>query len=114
VRQKCDSLVAFPDALTLGSSPRIAQFALEAKLTSISGWAAFADNGFLATYGPNLRDSYRRLGQYADRVLRGAKPSELPVELPQTVEFVLNTRTAGQLGLTIPPSLMLRADRIIE
>ena len=113
-RQKCDSLVAFPDGLMLSSSPRIAKFALEARLVSISGWAGFAENGFLATYGPNLRDSYRRLGHYADRVLRGAKPGELPVELPQTVEFVLNIRTAASLGLKVPQSLMLRADRIIE
>ncbi|HUQ73559.1 MAG TPA: ABC transporter substrate-binding protein [Burkholderiales bacterium] len=113
-REKCDSLVTFPDGLMLNSSARIAKFALEARLVSISGWAGFADNGFLASYGPNLRDSYRKVGHYADRVLRGAKPSEIPVELPQTVEFVLNMRTAAALGLKIPPAVTVRADRIIE
>jgi putative ABC transport system substrate-binding protein len=113
-RAKCDALVVFPDGVMLGHSQKIAKFALDAKLPVISGWDRFADNGFLATYGPNLRDSYRRIGHYADRILRGTKPSDIPVELPQTVEMVVNLRTAQALGLRIPPTILLRADRVIE
>ena len=113
-RQKCDALVTFPDGIMLANSGRIANFAMAAKIPAVSGWASFADNGFLVAYGPNLVDSYRRLAGYADRILRGAKPSELPVELPRTVELVLNTRTARALGVAIPQSTLLRADRIIE
>lgn len=112
-KTKSDALVVFPDGVMLGHSARIAKFALEERLPAISGWDRFADSGFLATYGPNLRISYRRLGHYVDRVLRGAKPSELPVEFPQAVEMVLNLRTAKALGIAIPPSLLQRADRVI-
>jgi len=111
---KSDALVVFPDGVMLGHGARIAKFALEERLPAISGWDRFADSGFLATYGPNLRISYRRLGHYVDRVLRGAKPSELPVEFPQAVEMVLNLRTAKALGIAIPPSLLQRADRVID
>jgi putative ABC transport system substrate-binding protein len=114
VRQKCDSLVAFPDGVTLANSGRIAKFALSAKVPSVSGWPTFADNGFLLTYGPNLADTYRGLARYVDRILRGARPGDLPVELPRTVEMVLNTGTARALGITISQSALLRADRIVE
>lgn len=113
-RQKCDALVAFPDGVMLANSPRIAKFAVDAKLPTVSGWAPFADSGFLLTYGPNLADSYRGLARYVDRILRGVKPDELPVELPRTVELVLNTRTARALEIKILQSALLRADRIIE
>lgn len=113
-RQNCDSLLAFPDGVMVANSGRIAKFAVNAKLPTVSGWAAFADNGFLLTYGPNLADSYRGLARHVDRILRGAKPGDLPVELPRTVELVLNARTARALGVTIPQSALLRADRIIE
>jgi putative ABC transport system substrate-binding protein len=112
--QKCDSLVAFPDSVMLANSGRIAQFAATAKIPTVSGWPAFADNGFLLTYGPNLADSYRGLARHVDRILKGAKPGDLPVELPRTVEMVVNARTARALGVTIPQSAMLRADRVVE
>jgi putative ABC transport system substrate-binding protein len=113
-RQKCDALVTFPDGVMVANSGRIAKFAVNAKLPTVSGWASFADNGFLLTYGPNLADTYRGLARHVDRILRGAKPSDLPVELPRTVELVLNARTARALGVTIPQSALLRADRIVE
>jgi putative ABC transport system substrate-binding protein len=113
-KQKCDALVTFPDSIMLANSGRIAKFAMAAKIPTVSGWSSFADNGFLLAYGPNLADSYRVLARYADRILRGAKPGDLPVELPRTVELVLNTRTARALGITISQSALLRADRIIE
>lgn len=113
-RQNCDALVTFPDGVMVANSGRIANFAVNAKLPSVSGWASFADNGFLLTYGPNLTDTYRGLARHVDRILRGAKPSDLPVELPRSVEMVVNARTARALGVAIPQSVLLRADRIIE
>jgi putative ABC transport system substrate-binding protein len=113
-QQKCDALVTFPDAIMLANSGHIAKFAEEARIATVSGWASFADNGFLLTYGPNLGESYRRLAHFADRVLRGARPSDMAVELPNVVELVLNARTARVLGLSIPSAVRARADRVIE
>jgi putative ABC transport system substrate-binding protein len=98
----------------LANSGHIAKFAEEARIATVSGWASFADNGFLLTYGPNLGESYRRLAHFADRVLRGARPSDMAVELPNVVELVLNARTARVLGLSIPSAVRARADRVIE
>jgi ABC-type uncharacterized transport system substrate-binding protein len=80
----------------------------------ISGWPIFARSGAVCTYGPRLTESYRRLAYYIDRVLKGAKPADLPIERPTKFEFVINLRTAKALGLTIPPSLLVRADEVIE
>jgi putative ABC transport system substrate-binding protein len=113
-RQNVDSLVAFPDAVMLANSGRIASFAAQAKIATVSGWSGFADNGFLLTYGPNLHASFRALARHVDRVLRGAKPADLPVELPSKVECVINLKTAKVLGLKVPQSVLLRADRVIE
>jgi len=80
----------------------------------ISGWAVFARSGAICTYGPRLVASYRRLAHYVDRVLKGAKPSELPIEQPTEFELVINLKTTKALGLTIPPTLLTRADEVIE
>jgi len=114
VQVRCDALIVFPDAVMFANSERIARFAIEAKLPAVSGWERFADSGLLLTYGPNLRDTYRTLARYVDRILRGANPGELPVELPRGVELVINARTARALALTIPQSILLRADKVIE
>lgn len=112
-QQRCDSLLVFPDGIMIANASRIAHFAAERRMASVSGWAAFAESGFLLSYGPNLADSYKDLARFADRILRGAKPADLPVELPRTVELVVNNRTATALGLKIPQSIALRADRVI-
>ncbi len=113
-RDGCDALVVFPDSSMYRDSERIAQFAVAAKLPSVSGWAPFAENGLLLTYGPNIRELYRSLAGYVDQILRGTKAADLPVEQPRTFELVINARTAKALGLTIPPSLLTRADEVIE
>lgn len=113
-QERCDSLVVFPDAPMTAISGRIAQFAVERRLAAISAWAAFAENGLLLTYGPNMRESFKGLARYVDRILRGAKPAELPVELPTTVELVVNLKTAKTLDIKIPNSILLRADKVID
>jgi putative tryptophan/tyrosine transport system substrate-binding protein len=113
-RDACDALVVFPDSTMLRASERIARFAIAAKLPSVSGWAPFAASGLLLTYGPNIRDLYRSLARYVDRILRGARAADLPVELPSTFELVINTSTAKAIGLSVPPNLLARADEVIE
>ena len=113
-RSRSEAVVVFPDAFTLRTRERIARFGLERRIPVISGWARFAESGCLMTYGPILRESFRRLAAYVDRILRGAKPAELPVELPTSVELVVNLKTAKTLGLTIPPLVLARATTVIE
>lgn len=112
--QRCDSLVVFPDFFLYINSARIARLAVEAKLPTVSGWAPFADNGLLLTYGPNIRDLYRGLARYVSRILHGAAPAELPVELPRSIELVFNSVTARSLGIPLRQGILVRADRVIE
>jgi putative ABC transport system substrate-binding protein len=87
---------------------------MKLRIPVISGWPVFAQSGALCTYGPLLAESYRRLAYYVDRVLKGAKPAELPIEQPSKFELVINLKTAKSLGLTIPPSVLARADTVIQ
>jgi putative ABC transport system substrate-binding protein len=84
------------------------------RLPAIYAFREFAEAGCLMTYGPHNAALYRRAANYVDRILKGAKPAELPVEQPTTFELIINLRTAKALGLTVPPSLLLRADQVIE
>jgi putative ABC transport system substrate-binding protein len=111
---RADALVVFPDPLTNARRHVISEFALRHRLPAISGWAVYAESGLLMTYGPNLGDAWRRVAYFVDRVLKGARPAELPTELPRTLEMVVNLKTARALGVGIPPSVLLRADRVIE
>jgi len=113
-QERCDAVVIFPDYTMFVNRERLARLAAEAKLPAISGWPSFAESGLLFNYGPNLRDLYRDLARYVNRILRGAKPEDLPVELPRTVELVINIRTAQALGIKVPPTILLRADRVID
>ncbi len=93
---------------------QIADLVAKHRLPSISLWRQLAEAGLLMTYGPNLADEFRRAAAYVDRILKGAKPGDLPIEYPTKYELVINLKTAKALGLTIPQSLLLRADEVIE
>jgi putative tryptophan/tyrosine transport system substrate-binding protein len=113
-KQRANGLITFPDALTLAHRKEVAEFAANQRLASLGGWSEFADAGGLMTYGPNLSDSFRRVALYVDKIVKGAKPADLPVEQPTKFELVINLKTAKQIGLTIPPNVLARADRVIR
>jgi len=107
-------LVVVADPLTLRYRETLVQLAARRRLPATYGFPDFARSGGLIGYGPSVSDQARRAATYADKILRGAKPSDLPIEQPTTFELVINLKTAKALGLTIPPSLLQRADQVIE
>ena len=109
-----DALVVLADAVMLENRERIAEFATRHRIPAVSGWSTFAQSGGLLTYGPRLSESFRRLAYFAARVIEGASPAELPIEQPTIFELVINLRTARAIGLTMPPTLLARADEVIE
>jgi putative ABC transport system substrate-binding protein len=111
---RTEAIVAVPDNLIMLARDRLALFAMEQKIPVISGWREFAQSGGLMTYGPNSTKFFRRLGAYVDKILKGAKPSELPIEQPTTFELVINLKTARAIGLVVPASLIVQADEVIE
>jgi putative tryptophan/tyrosine transport system substrate-binding protein len=96
------------------SRKRLADFALKSRLPSVYTTSASVDAGGLMSYGADLTDSYRRVAYFVDRILKGAKPADLPVEQPTKFELAINLKTAKQIGLTIPQSLLYRADKVIK
>jgi putative ABC transport system substrate-binding protein len=97
-----------------GSSAWLAEFTATNRLPAISPFRIFADSGGLMSYGPDLLDFSRRAASYVDKILKGAKPSDLPIQQPTKFELVMNLKTAKTLGLTIPQLLLLRADEVIQ
>ena len=93
---------------------RIAELVARKKLPAIYTLKAYAEAGGLMSYAANYEDLFRRSAIYVDKILRGAKPGDLPIERPSKLELVINLRTAKALGLTVPPSLLMRADQLIE
>jgi putative ABC transport system substrate-binding protein len=94
--------------------PRIIELAAKHRLPAMYEWRHWAESGGLMSYGTDYADLYRRAASYVDKILKGAKPANLPVEQPTKFELVINLKTAKVLGLTIPPSLLARADQVIE
>jgi putative ABC transport system substrate-binding protein len=109
-----DALITVEDPLTANYLKQISDFAAANKLPSIYGFREFVAVGGLMSYGVSLSDLYKRAAIYVDKILKGAKPSDLPVEQPTKFELVINLKTAKALGLTVPPSLLARADEVIE
>jgi putative ABC transport system substrate-binding protein len=113
-RERAEGIITFPDALMLAHRKEIAEFSAKSRMPSMSGWSEFAEAGGLMTYGPNLRASGRRLAVFVDKILKGTKPADLPVEQPTKFEFIINLKAAKQIGLTIPPNVLVRADKVIR
>jgi putative ABC transport system substrate-binding protein len=113
-RARAGALFITPDPVIVTNLKRIADFAAKSRLPSIFQLSEFADSGGLVAYGPDLADMYRRTAAYVDKILKGAKPGDLPVEQPTKFELVVNLKTAKAIGITIPQSVLFRADRVIE
>jgi putative ABC transport system substrate-binding protein len=109
-----DGLYVMGGPLVNANPKRTAGFALKSRLPSVYGNREAVDAGGLMYYGADLADSYRRVAYYVDRILKGAKPADLPVEQPTKFELVINLKTAKQIGLTIPQSMLYRADKVIK
>ncbi len=113
-KERAAALVVFPDPLTFTNQDRIVAFAAKGRLAAMFGAREFVDAGGLMSYGPNYPGMFRRGAYYVDRILKGTRPFDLPVEQPTRFELVVNLRTAKALGLAIPPSIMARADHLIQ
>ena len=114
INQRADAIIVANDTLTQSHLIRIVDLSAKHRLPSIYASREFVDAGGLMAYGPNFTDLYRRAATYVDKILKGAKPAELPIEQPTKFELVINLKTAKALGLTIPPSVLARADQVIE
>ena len=114
VREKAGAVIVARDGLFVGQWRQIAQLALKNRLPSIADPADFAEAGGLISYGVSVVELFRRAATYMDKILKGAKPGDLPVEQPTRFELVINGKTAKALGLSIPPSLQVSVDRVIE
>jgi putative ABC transport system substrate-binding protein len=108
------AISVFSDGFAVQNRQIVIDFAMSRGIPVAAGWAVFAESGALCSFGPRLSQSYRRLAYYVDRILKGAKPAELPIERPTLFELVINLRTAKALGLAVPAALVERADRVIE
>ena len=113
-REPGGGLVVMPDSFLGMHHAQIISLAARNNIPAVYSDSFYSRDGGLLSYGPNRVDNYRRSASYVDRILRGAKPADLPVQLPVKFEMVLNVKTAKALGLTVPPSILLRADEVIE
>jgi putative ABC transport system substrate-binding protein len=113
-KERPDALTMFFDGLTTGYRGLVGDFARKHKLPTVFGAREFAEAGGLMSYAPDIAEAFHRAATYVDKILKGAKPADLPVEQPTKFELVINLKTAKALGLTIPSSLLLRADQVIE
>jgi putative ABC transport system substrate-binding protein len=115
VKDRAEGFVVFPGQPTLFvSRNQIVEFAVKNRLPAMYPLADYVNAGGLISYGVNNLDLFRRAAVYVDRILKGAKPADLPVEQPTKFEFIVNLKAAKQIGLTIPPNVLARADRVIR
>jgi ABC-type uncharacterized transport system substrate-binding protein len=113
-RVQTDGLIVPGTAMFLSERRRIVELAAKHRLPAVYAWREGVDAGGFMSYGPNFPDLFRRAAAYVDKILKGAKPGDLPVEQPEKFELVINLKTAKALALTIPPALLQRADQVIE
>ncbi len=113
-KERVKALIVTPSPLFSSQRSRLVEFAARRRLPSIFFAKEFVDAGGLMSYGPSFPDSYRRAATYVDKILKGTKPADLPVEQPMKFEFVINLKTAKQIGLTIPQWTLMKADKVIR
>jgi putative ABC transport system substrate-binding protein len=113
-RARPSGLVVYVTPITQSYRARLVDFAAKQQLPTIYSAREFVDDGGLMSYGPNHRELFRRAATFVDKILRGARPADLPIEQPTKFELVINIKTAKALGLMIPPSLLARVDQVIE
>jgi putative ABC transport system substrate-binding protein len=111
---RAGALIVLPDGMLYGQHPRIVTFTAAAHLPALFPEKEVAEAGGLIAYGPSIPASFRRAASYVDKILRGAKPADLPIEQPTIFELAVNLQTARAIGITIPTSILLRADEVIE
>jgi len=111
---RAGALIVLPDGMLYSQHPRIVTFSAASHLPALFGQKEVVEAGGLIAYGPNIPASFRRSAAYVDKILQGAKPADLPVEQPTIFELVVNLETARAIGLTVPASILLRADEVIE
>jgi putative ABC transport system substrate-binding protein len=114
VEQRCDAVYVTSTTFSVMHREKLAQIALSSGLPTLYGFREFAEAGGLMSYGANLLDAYRRAATFVDKILKGSRPSDLPVEQPTRFELVINARTAKALGLEVPPTLLALADEVLE
>jgi putative ABC transport system substrate-binding protein len=113
-RQRVEGVVVLQDPMSLAERERIAMLAITARLPTMFGFREYVEAGGLMSYGLDLRANFRHAADFVDKILKGTKPADLPVELPTKFELVINLKTAKAIGLTIAESFLLRADAVIE
>jgi len=111
---RADAMLTFPDGVTMVHRAKIGQFAAANALPSMFGWREYCDAGGMMSYGASQRAAHVRLAAFADRVLRGEKPGDIPIEQPSRFELIVNLKTARALGLSLPQNLLVRADAVLE
>jgi putative ABC transport system substrate-binding protein len=114
IRDRAEGVTVDSDPVTGSNKTRIVEFAAANRLPAMYVWRWYVDSGGLMSYGPSFYELWRRAATYVDKILKGAKPADLPVEQPTKFELVVNLKTAQSLRLTIPQSILLRADEVIE
>jgi putative ABC transport system substrate-binding protein len=114
LKGRADALYVAPDALVNANRIRINTLALGARLPTMHGFREYVEAAGLMSYGPNVPNGFRRAADFVDKILRGTKPADLPVEQPTRFDLVINLTTAKALGLDVPPTLLARADEVIE
>jgi ABC-type uncharacterized transport system substrate-binding protein len=113
-REAVSIVVVLADAMFLSIRRQIAAYALASRLPTVFAWREHVEDGGLVSYGTDLRERFRRAAYFVDRILKGTKPADLPIEFPTKLELVINLTTAKAIGLTLPPTLLTRADEVIE
>src|SRR4029077_9207662 len=114
IRGRADALYVCTDPLMTVNQVRISTWAIRQRIPTIQAFRQYVDAGALMSYGPNFQDLFRRAADFVDKILRGAKPGDLPVEQPVKFDLIINATTAKALGLTIPESFLVRATDVIE